>query len=160
VIVFAPSQPGLAYALAENGKIWRKVDVASATPWEFRGTWQANALSLAVDPRDADRIYVLNATTAALSADAGATWTTIGGTAPAILPQTGDYRSIVAYPNASQILFAASRYGVFLTFDDGAHWRTFDDGLPNAEIMEMEWSGSALYAVTHGRGLWRREWCP
>lgn len=160
VIVFAPSQPGLAYALAENGKIWRKVDAASATPWEFRGTWQANALSLAVDPRDADRIYVLNATTAALSADAGATWTTIGGTATAILPQTGDYRSIVAYPNASQILFAASRYGVFLTFDDGAHWHTFDNGLPNAEIMEMEWSGSALYAVTHGRGLWRREWCP
>jgi hypothetical protein len=53
----------------------------------------------------------------------------------------------------------ASRFGVFITFDDGAHWLTFDLGLPNAEIMELEWSG-ALYAVTHGRGLWRREWCP
>jgi hypothetical protein len=42
-------------------------------------------------------------------------------TGTASLPQTDDYRSIVAYPNTPQILFAASRFGVFVTFDDGAH---------------------------------------
>lgn len=160
VIAFAPSQPGMAYALASNGKVWRKADVGSATPWEFRGQWQPGALSLAVGPQHHDRVYVLNSTAAALSTDGGATWRSIPGTGTTSLPQTGDYQSIVAYPDTPQILFAASRFGVFVTFDDGAHWYTFDRGLPNAEIMELEWSGTALYAVTHGRGLWRREWCP
>jgi photosystem II stability/assembly factor-like uncharacterized protein len=159
-IVFAPSQPGMAYALASSGKVWRKADVASATPWEFRGQWQSGARSLAVGPQHHDRVYVLSSLTAALSTDGGTTWSSIPGTGTASLPQTGDYRSIVAYPNTPQILFAASRFGIFITFDDGAHWRSFDQGLPNAEIMELEWSSAALYAVTHGRGLWRREWCP
>ena len=158
-IVFAPSRPGMAYALASNGKVWRKADVESATPWEFRGQRQANAVSLAVSGQHHDHVYMLDSFTAALSADGGTTWRSIPGTGTASLPQTGDYRSIVAYPHTPQILFVASRFGVFITFDDGAHWLTFDLGLPNAEIMELEWSG-ALYAVTHGRGLWRREWCP
>ena len=159
-IVFAPSQPGMAYALASNGKVWRKADVASATPWEFRGQLQPGAHSLAVSAQHHDRLYLLNSITAARSTDGGTTWNPIPGTGTTSLPQTGDYRSIVAYPYAPQILFAASRFGVFVTLDDGAHWRTFDQGLPNAEIKEMEWSGTALYAVTHGRGLWRRERCP
>jgi photosystem II stability/assembly factor-like uncharacterized protein len=159
-IVFAPSRPGMAYALASNGKVWRKADVASTTSWEFRGQWQPGARSLAVNPLNPDRVYVLSPDSIALSADGGTTWNSIPGTGTASLPQTGDYRSIVAYPYAPQILFAASRFGVFVTFDEGAHWRTFDHGLPNAEITEMEWSGSALYTVLHGRGLWRREWCP
>jgi hypothetical protein len=158
-IVFAPSRPGMAYALASNGKVWRKADVESATPWEFRGQRQADAVSLAVSGQHHDHVYMLDSFTAALSADGGTTWRSIPGTGTASLPQTGDYRSIVAYPHTPQILFVASRFGVFITFDDGAHWLTFDLGLPNAEIMELEWSG-ALYAVTHGRGLWRREWCP
>lgn len=98
--------------------------------------------------------------TVARSTEGGASWSPILGTGTAALPSTGDYLSIVAYPYTPQIRFAASRFGVFVTLDDGAHWRTFDQGLPNAEIMECEWSGTALYAVTHGRGLWRREWCP
>jgi photosystem II stability/assembly factor-like uncharacterized protein len=159
-IAFSPSRPGMAYALASNGKVWCKGDVTSATAWEYRGQWQAGARSLAIDPRNENRIYALNDVTAARSVDGGATWNTIAGSGTLALPLTGDYKSIVSYPNASQILFAASRFGVFITFDDGAHWRTFDDGLPNAEISELEWSGAALYAVTHGRGLWRREWCP
>jgi photosystem II stability/assembly factor-like uncharacterized protein len=160
-IVATPSRPGMAYAIASSGKVWRKTDVASATPWDFRGQWQAGACSLAVSPQDQDRVYALTQNTVARSTDGGATWIPIPGTGTAAsLPQTGDYRSVVAYPSAPQILFVASRFGVFVTFDDGSHWRTFDQGLPNAEIMESEWSGNALYVVTHGRGLWRREWCP
>lgn len=159
-IVFVPSRPGMAYALASSGKLWRKADVASATPWEFRGQSLSNARSLAVGPRQHDVVYVLNSNTVARSGDGGMTWSQIPGTGPASLPPTGDYHSIVAYPATPQILFAASRFAVFMTFDDGIHWNTFDRGLPNAEIKEMEWSGTALYAVTHGRGLWRREWCP
>jgi photosystem II stability/assembly factor-like uncharacterized protein len=159
-IAFAPSTPGLAYALSSSGKVWRKADVASATQWDFRGQWQNGARSLAVDPKNQDRVYALNSDTAARSIDGGATWSAIAGAGTTALPQTGDYRSIVTYPDTSQILFAASKFGVFITFDDGTNWRIFDQGLPNAEITELEWSGSALYAVTHGRGLWRRDWCP
>jgi hypothetical protein len=140
--------------------VWRKADVASASQWDFRGQFQPGALSLAIDPRNADRVYALTAVTAGRSVDGGATWTPITGAGAHALPQTGDYKSIVTYPNASQVLFVASRYGVFVSTDDGAHWRVFDDGLPNAVIMELEWSGGALHAVTHGRGLWRRAWCP
>ena len=158
-IVFAPSQPGMAYALASSGKVWRKADAASTAQWDLRGQWHAGARGLAIDPQHHDRIYAIDANTTGRSADGGATWMSIPGTGSASLPPTGDYLSIVAYPYTPQILFAASRYGVYITFDDGAHWRTFDQGLPNAPIQELEWSGTALYAVTHGRGLWRRAWC-
>jgi hypothetical protein len=34
-----------------------------------------------------------------------------------------------------------------------------DQGLPTAEVTQVMIDGPYLYAVTHGRGLWRRRYC-
>jgi hypothetical protein len=59
-------------------------------------------------------------------------------------------------------VFVALKIGVFVSVDHGATWQNYDNtatpgsALPNAPIEDINWSGGSLYAVCHGRGLWRR----
>ena len=48
---------------------------------------------------------------------------------------------------------------LFISRNDGATWHPFDQDLPNAIIGQILWSNGYLYAVTYGRGLWRRRPC-
>jgi hypothetical protein len=47
------------------------------------------------------------------------------------------------------VLYAGSSgYGVFRSEDAGAHWSTFNDGLPNLDVRLLTVASNALYAVT------------
>ena len=85
----------------------------------------------------------------------GQDWTPIQGTGSNMLPNS-EFNSIVASPSSATILYLAADIGVFVSYDEGANWYPFDDGLPNAEILQIFVDGPFLYAVTYGRGLWRR----
>jgi hypothetical protein len=158
-IAFAPSHPGMAYAVTQSGRVFRKADVNSASAWEDRGAWSpGGVMQLVVNPLHEDRIYLMNGGQVARSEDGGGHWIPIPGTGSDVLP-SGNNRGLVAYPFDGQTLFLAQDIGVFISSDEGQHWHPFDDELPNAQIIEILWVGSYLYAVTGGRGLWRRSPC-
>jgi hypothetical protein len=101
-------------------------------------------------------LYAVSGTTFGRSADGGRTWPSAGITTP---PPAVELNSIVAHPYDPFTLFIGADTGVFVSRDDGENWSPFDEKLPNAEVMQVFIERGYLYAVTHGRGLWRREIC-
>jgi len=52
------------------------------------------------------------------------------------------------------LLYAGTELGVFLSFDDGAHWSPLQHGLPETPIHDLTVHDDDLVAATHGRSFW------
>jgi len=166
-IVFAPSKPGMAYAVSSIGRVFRKRDVNIDKPdgkWEEMGRWaEENVTQLAINPLHEDHLYLITSdqymmakNKIARSNDGGKSWVEIRGIGKDSLPDS-EFNSIVAHRHDGQTIFLAADIGVFISRDEGKHWLAFDYHLPNAEIKSIFWSEKYLYASTYGRGLWRRQ---
>lgn len=159
-VTFAPSSPGTAYVISANGVVIAKADVnvgAVDAGWDVRGQWeQTDVRQLVVHLGLEERLYAVSGTTFGRSTDGGRTWPSAGITTP---PPGIELNSIAAHPYDPFTLFIGADTGVFVSRDDGENWSPFDNKLPNAEVMQVFIERGYLYAVTHGRGLWRREIC-
>ncbi len=74
-------------------------------------------------------------------------------------PTPSELNAIVCHPEIWDTVYLGADAGVFVSYDEGASWSPIDDGLPNAQVLQVLIDGNYLYAVTHGRGLWRRVIC-
>jgi len=88
----------------------------------------------------------------ARSINGGKSWVQVG---KGSLPES-QFNSILAHRSNGQTIFLGAWIGVFISTYEGDTWSAFDYGLPNAQVYEIFWSEEYIYAVTHGRGLWRR----
>lgn len=52
------------------------------------------------------------------------------------------------------LLFAGTENAVWVSFDDGAHWRSLQMNLPRTSVRDLWIQGSDLIAATHGRSFW------
>jgi photosystem II stability/assembly factor-like uncharacterized protein len=52
------------------------------------------------------------------------------------------------------LLFAGTNHGVYLSFDDGDHWRPLQRNLPTAWVRDLLVHGNDLIAATQGRAIW------
>ncbi len=67
----------------------------------------------------------------------------------------GDYVHVVrADPVRHGLLFAGTEQGIFVSFDDGAHWQALQFNLPTTSVRDLKIHGADLVAATHGRGIW------
>jgi len=155
-VSFAPSAPGKAYVISDAGLVFRKADVNTAGGWAQPGQWATSGVRhLAVNGVNDDRLYAITSGRVARSPDGGASWVEVGtGTLPA-----SPFHSIVAHPWKGTTLYVAAENGVYVSTDEGDTWGAYDQRLPNAAVQQLYWSGGSLYAVTHGRGIWRRTPC-
>ena len=55
------------------------------------------------------------------------------------------------------ILYLGMNYGIYYLREDGTSWTSYNTGLPNIQINELEinTADKKLYVATFGRGLWR-----
>ncbi|HEX5041670.1 MAG TPA: hypothetical protein VFV75_02130 [Candidatus Polarisedimenticolaceae bacterium] len=82
--------------------------------------------------------------------DAGKTWTSIARGLP-----PGQYVSVLrGDPAQPGLLYAGTDRGVLVSFDDGAHWRPLQRGLPTVIVTDLLVHGDDLVAATQGRALW------
>ena len=59
-IAFAPSKPGMAYAVSGSGRVFRKYDVNTEKKWVEMGRWPGgNVTQLVVNPLHENRIYLM-----------------------------------------------------------------------------------------------------
>ena len=84
------------------------------------------------------------------TADFGKTWSTIS----AGIPEGAYVRSVREDPVRKGMLFAGTERGVFVSFDDGAHWQSLQLNLPMTPIHDLTIHESDLIAATHGRSFW------
>jgi hypothetical protein len=82
--------------------------------------------------------------------DYGATWTAITDGLPA-----GQFVSVLrADPAHDGLLYAGTERGVFVSFDDGAHWSSLQRNLPNVIVTDLLVHDRDLIVATMGRAIW------
>ncbi|HZS62809.1 MAG TPA: glycosyl hydrolase [Gemmatimonadaceae bacterium] len=84
------------------------------------------------------------------STDYGKTWKLITNG----IPDDEFTRVIREDPVKRGLLYAGTERGVYVSFDDGAHWQSLRRNLPLVPIHDLVVKGNDLVAATHGRSFW------
>ena len=63
-------------------------------------------------------------------------------------------RAVREDPKKKGLLYAGTERGVFVSFDDGAHWRSMQLNLPITPIHDLVVKNDDLVLATHGRSFW------
>ncbi len=154
-IIWVATDDGLVQLTRDGGQHWRNVAPPESLvpPWGRitgleAGRFSAGAAFIAVERRllGDDRPYVLR------TDDYGATWHSIAGD----LPPDQFVRAIRQDPKNSNVLYAGTNRGVFVTLDGGAHWDSLRLNMPASAIYDLEIQPQAndLVVAAHGRGVW------
>jgi photosystem II stability/assembly factor-like uncharacterized protein len=155
-VLWTGSDDGLVHVSRDNGKTWTNVTPPELAPGA--GKDFARMSILEPSPFDAGTAYVaanrfqqddfepyLYRTT-----DYGKTWTRID----AGIPREHFTRVIRADPVRKGLLYAGTERGVWVSFDDGAHWQSLQRNLPPVPVHDLVVKDGDLVAATHGRSFW------
>jgi photosystem II stability/assembly factor-like uncharacterized protein len=82
--------------------------------------------------------------------DYGASWTKIIDG----VPGNTFARSIREDPDREGLLYLGTEAGMFVSFDDGAHWQAFQLDLPLVPVTDLRVRQKDLVISTQGRSLW------
>ena len=70
------------------------------------------------------------------------------------IPSTHPTRAIREDPDRKGLLYAGTEFGLFVSFDDGAHWQRFQMNLPVTPISDLRVHRKDLVVSTQGRAFW------
>jgi len=135
---------------SEGGKEWNEVSIP--------GLERALISIIEVSPHDAATAYVaatrykVDDFTPYLykTNDYGKTWTLITNG----IPENDFTRVIREDPNQKGLLYAGTETGIYVSFDDGENWQSFQCNLPVCPIHDLIVKGTDLIVATHGRSFW------
>jgi len=152
-LLWAGSDDGLVHISRDNGKTWRNVTPAGMP----EGCVNLIDLS-AHDPgrahiavyryRQGDfapYIYQTN--------DYGQTWKRLADGKNGI-PSNHFVRAVREDPVRKGLLYAGTEFGLYASFDDGAHWQSFQLNLPRTPVTDMLIYRDDLILTTQGRGFY------
>src|SRR5580704_6651076 len=148
--LWAGTDDGWVHVSTDDGKTWTKV-TPPAPQWATvsiidPSPKDANAAYVAVDNHRQDdfKPYIFK------TKDLGKTWTSIVNGIP-----DGAYaRSVREDPKKEGLLYAGTERGVYVSFDDGAHWQPLQLNLPQSPIHDLVVKDDDLVVATHGRSFW------
>src|SRR5439155_906157 len=150
-LIWAGTDDGLVHVTRDGGGQW-----ANVTPKEMPdrslvsliepSPHDAAAAYVAVDRHRLDdfRPYIYK------TSDYGRTWKKISAT----IPETAYVHAVREDPKRRGLLYAGTETGVFVSFDDGAHWQPLQLNLPRAPIHDLVVKDDDLVVATHGRSFW------
>ena len=70
------------------------------------------------------------------------------------IPENHFTRVLRADPNKEGLLYAGTESGMFISFDDGKLWSSFQLNLPLVPITDLTIKNNNLIAATQGRSIW------
>jgi hypothetical protein len=85
--------------------------------------------------------------------DYGKTWTRLTDAKNGI-PADWPTRVVREDPEHEGLLFAGTEFGMFISFDNGTHWQSFQQNLPNVPIADIKVFHNDLIVATQGRAFW------
>lgn len=149
--IWVGTDDGLVRLTRDGGRSWADVTPKGLPAWakiitvEASPTTPGTAYAAVDNHRQDDRRPLAFRTT-----DYGASWTLAVGGLPA-----GHFVSVVrADPARAGLLYAGTETGVFVSFDDGAHWQSLQRNLPVAWVRDLLVKDDDLIAATQGRAIW------
>lgn len=150
-LLWAGSDDGLLHVSRDGGKNWENVTPAGMPEWMMFN-------SIDADPFNKGGAYVAG-TRYKLgdfrpylyhTKDYGKTWTLITNGIPA----DQFTRVLRADPKRQGLLYAGTEKGMYISFDNGANWQSFQLNLPVVPITDLTIKNDNLIAATQGRSFW------
>jgi photosystem II stability/assembly factor-like uncharacterized protein len=85
--------------------------------------------------------------------DYGKTWTRLTNGKNGI-PGDWPTRVVREDPDREGLLYAGTEFGMFISFDNGAHWQPFQLNLPQVPVTDIKVHHNDLIVSTQGRAIW------
>jgi photosystem II stability/assembly factor-like uncharacterized protein len=85
--------------------------------------------------------------------DFGKTWTLLTDGKNGIAPDEPT-RVVREDPDRAGLLYAGTEFGIYISFDNGAHWQSFQLNLPNTPVTDIKIAHKDLILSTQGRSFW------
>jgi photosystem II stability/assembly factor-like uncharacterized protein len=149
--IWAGSDSGLIHLTRDGGKTWSDVTPPGLSPWSKITRIEVSHFNpgeayAAVDRHRLDdlRPYLFR------TKDFGKTWTSI----VTAIATCHFLNSIQEDPKTQGLLFAATEFGVYVSFDDGDLWRSLQLNLPVTSVRDLVIHENDLIVATHGRAFW------
>jgi len=161
-LLWAGSDDGLVHISQDNGKTWQNV-----TPKEMPEWGCVNMIDLSA--HDAGRAHIAaykyrqNDFTPYIfqTNDYGKTWRRLTDGRNGI-PADHFVRVVREDPKRKGLLYAGTEFGMYISFDDGAHWQRFQMNLPVTPVTDLyvHPTYDDLVVSTQGRAFWVLEGLP
>ena len=150
-LIWAGTDDGLIQLTRDEGKTWSNVTPKDLPEWSRvslieASPFEAGTAYVAIDRHQNDDLGVYIYKTS----DYGATWSRLGSG----IPQGAFVRAVREDPKRKGLLYAGTERGIYVSFDDGAHWRSLQLNLPNAPVHDLVIKNDDLVVATHGRAFW------
>jgi len=163
VLTESPHREGELWAGTDDGHVWIRRGGTSGwteiTPAEMPELATVNRIDLsehapgtaymAVHRYRLDdwRPYIFK------TADYGDTWELLT-TGENGIPADHPTRVVRADPEREGLLYAGTEFGLFVSFDDGAHWQSLKQNLPTTPVTDLAVHRGDLVVATQGRSFW------
>ena len=150
-VIWVGSDDGLLHITRDGGKEWRNITPKWLPKWTMIN-------SIEVDVHTKGQAYIV------------ATSYKLGDNRPMII-KISDYgnkavpiingipaehfvRTVRVDTKHQNILYAGTERGIYISYDAGSHWQSFQLNLPIVPITDMVQTGNDLVIATQGRGFW------
>ena len=70
------------------------------------------------------------------------------------IPADWPTRVVREDPDREGLLYAGTEFGMFISFNNGAHWQSFQLNLPNVPVTDIKLHRKDLIVSTQGRSFW------
>jgi hypothetical protein len=156
-LIYTGSDDGLVQVTQNGGNSWELLNPTSNNkPAEL---WVSRVVA---SQHKKERVYVtLNGYRwddftpyVYMSNDYGKTWKNIANNIPA-----SPVNVIIEDPTNENVLFVGTDNGAYVSFDQGATWEAFSEGLPKVAVHDLKIQAKAKHLLvgTHGRSIYKAD---
>jgi photosystem II stability/assembly factor-like uncharacterized protein len=150
-LLWVGTDDGLVQITRDEGKNWSNITPKDLPEWGRISQIEASphdagTAYVAVDRHQSDDLkpYVYKTT------DYGQSWTKLTNG----LPEGSFVRAVREDPKKRGLLYAATENGVYVSFNDGAEWKSLKLNLPATPVHDLVVKDNDLVIATHGRAFW------
>jgi photosystem II stability/assembly factor-like uncharacterized protein len=152
-VIWAGSDDGLVHVTRDGGQTWDEITprTRDLPEWALISIIEESShrpgtayVAATRYKQDDFRPYIFKTT------DYGSSWRKIVEG----IPETHFIRVVREDPEREGLLYAAGEFGVYVSFDAGAHWQSLQLDLPLTPIHDMVVKDNDLVIATHGRSFY------
>ncbi|UCF39471.1 MAG: glycosyl hydrolase [Acidobacteriota bacterium] len=153
-VLWAGSDDGLLHISRNDGKDWTDItppgipEFSTVNDIELSAHEPGRAFLALYRYRFDDFLPYLYRTN-----DYGKTWESLADGENGI-PANHFVRAIREDPEKKGLLYAGTEFGLYVSFDDGAHWQSLQLNLPVTPVTDMVVHQGELVVATQGRSFW------
>ena len=153
-VIWTGANDGPVHVTRDNGKTW-----ANVTPKDLPSGGRVQWIEVSPHRRGSAYFaayrYLLGDYAPYLyrTDDYGRTWTKLTDGKNGI-PADWPTRVVREDPDREGLLYAGTEFGMFISFDNGAHWQPFQLNLPATPVTDLKVYKKGLIVSTQGRSIW------